>query len=61
MVLERFTPILVSKGVREEAGGNAPVFVWVDRGGDVLHFVGGEQTDGVFERAGGCAWSELYR
>ncbi|KAI3325722.1 hypothetical protein HD806DRAFT_455030 [Xylariaceae sp. AK1471] len=60
IVLERHTPILVSQTIRESSRG-IPMFIWVDRYSDVIHFFGERFQPDLFEQAGRSACPELYR
>lgn len=60
VVLERCTPVLVPK-VAREASSSIPLFVWIDRKSDIIHYVDGEPRDDSFELAGKCAYPELYQ
>ncbi|KAI1820099.1 hypothetical protein F4861DRAFT_524355 [Xylaria intraflava] len=60
VVLERCTPIMVSRSIRESSKGS-PVFIWVDRRSDVMHFFGKPFRPDLFEMAGRSACPELYR
>ncbi|KAI0813873.1 hypothetical protein GGR55DRAFT_687489 [Xylaria sp. FL0064] len=59
-VLERCTPILVSKTTRESSKG-IPLFIWIDRYSDVIHFFGEQFRIELFDMAGKSACPELYR
>ncbi|KAI3339280.1 hypothetical protein F4824DRAFT_56703 [Ustulina deusta] len=59
-VLERCTPILVSKTTRESSK-DIPLFIWIDRYSDVIHFFGDHFRHELFEMAGRSACPELYR
>ncbi|KAI0458927.1 hypothetical protein F5B21DRAFT_499989 [Xylaria acuta] len=59
-VLERCTPIWVSRTVRDSSRG-IPPFIWIDRYSDVIHFFGEKFRHELFEMAGRCACPELYR
>ncbi|RWA14431.1 hypothetical protein EKO27_g669 [Xylaria grammica] len=60
VVLERCTPILVSRATRESSTG-IPLFIWIDRYSDVIHFFGERFRHELFEMAGKSACPELYR
>ncbi|KAI1277892.1 hypothetical protein F5Y07DRAFT_76995 [Xylaria sp. FL0933] len=60
VVLERCTPILVSKTTRESSKG-IPLFIWIDRYSDVIHFFGEQFRIELFDMAGKSACPELYR
>ncbi|KAI2634594.1 hypothetical protein GGS21DRAFT_110756 [Xylaria nigripes] len=60
VALERCTPIVVSRAIRDSSKGS-PVFVWIDRISDVVHFYGGPFRAEIFDLAGRCACPELYR
>ncbi|KAI1744819.1 hypothetical protein F4680DRAFT_167027 [Xylaria scruposa] len=59
-VLQRCTPILISKTVRDSSKG-IPPFIWIDRYSDVIHFFGEMFRHELFDMAGRCAYPELYR
>ncbi|KAI0189554.1 hypothetical protein EV127DRAFT_432105 [Xylaria flabelliformis] len=59
-VLQRCTPILISKTVRDSSKG-IPPFIWIDRYSDVIHFFGEMFRHELFDMAGRCACPELYR
>ncbi|KAI0438651.1 hypothetical protein F4803DRAFT_534342 [Xylaria telfairii] len=59
-VLERCTPIHVSRTVRDSSRG-IPLFIWIDRYSDVIHFFGEMFRHELFDMAGRCACPELYR
>ncbi|KAI0432433.1 hypothetical protein F5Y09DRAFT_339652 [Xylaria sp. FL1042] len=59
-VLERCTPILVSRTTRESSKG-IPLFIWIDRYSDVIHFFGEPFRHELFDMAGRSACPELYR
>ncbi|KAI1125246.1 hypothetical protein F5Y10DRAFT_11904 [Nemania abortiva] len=60
VVLARCTPVVVSRPVREASRG-IPLFVWIDRYSDVIHFFGEKFRTELFEMAGRSACPELYR
>ncbi|KAI0965567.1 hypothetical protein F4678DRAFT_330923 [Xylaria arbuscula] len=59
-VLERCTPIAISKTTRESSKG-IPQFIWIDRYSDVIHFFGEPFRHELFDMAGKSACPELYR
>ncbi|KAI1293117.1 hypothetical protein F5Y03DRAFT_400133 [Xylaria venustula] len=59
-VLERCTPIAISRATRESSEG-IPQFIWIDRYSDVIHFFGEPFRHELFEMAGRSACPELYR
>ncbi|KAI0538575.1 hypothetical protein GGR58DRAFT_292761 [Xylaria digitata] len=60
VVLDRCTPVVVSKTTREASNG-IPPFIWIDRYSDMIHFFGERFEIELFEKAGKSACPELYR
>lgn len=59
-MLDRLTPIRVSDTIRKFSEGT-PMFIWIDRYSDVIHFSGEKFHPDLFDKAGRSACPHLYR